>query len=203
MRPDSVSFPLSDLSAAILAGGRSTRFGTPKSLASVGTEQLIDYAVRLARAIAAEPMVIVSPLAGSVTVPVSVYYDLIQDLGPVGGIYTALTVSARPWVAVLPCDMPLLRPEVYAQLYANRSETRPVVAQSGQGLEPLVSLWPVSIQPRLAKAIRTDQLALFKLLRELDARVIHISERPDDGQQFFLNINTPEDFSVFLKIIRS
>lgn len=203
MLSDSVPFPLLDVSAAILAGGRSTRFGAPKSQASVGTGQLIDYAVRLARAIATEQLVIVNPLADSISVAPSVYIDLIPNLGPVGGIYTALTVSARPWVAVLPCDMPLLRPEVYAQLYDNRLESRPVVAQSSQGLEPLVSLWPVSIQPALAVAIRTGPLALFKLLRQLDARVINISNSLDGGRHLFLNINTPEDFAVFLKIIHS
>jgi len=87
------------LSAAIIAGGKSRRFGSPKALAVLGNSTLIDYAIHTAGAISEEIIISYGEenLFAGKTIPV--IPDAIPDCGPLGGIYTVLLHAKTPWVA--------------------------------------------------------------------------------------------------------
>lgn len=191
------------LTAAIIAGGKSRRFGSPKALAALGNINLIDYAIHTARAISEEIVISYGEdnlFAGKA---ISVVQDVIPGCGPVGGIYTVLLHAKTPWIAVLPCDLPLLNSQVYEALFAARQENCPVVALSEKGLEPLVSIWPQNLAEPLGKFIRNGKLALHKVVRELKAVEVDIpSQLPGYRTEFFLNVNREEDLDRIRKIVQ-
>ena len=181
-----------DLAAAILAGGNSTRFGRSKLEVVFRGERLLDRALKLARALSDDTILI----SGKRQLPIDnvrVYRDVIPDCGPMGGIYTALKYAERPYVAIMPVDMPLLTKSVYDELQKHIRES-PVEALSHTGLEPLVSIWPQSALAAAEEMIDRKQYKLYQLLKKLRAVQVNLPEKmPDYREEWFLNINCRED----------
>jgi molybdopterin-guanine dinucleotide biosynthesis protein A len=190
------------LTAAIIAGGKSRRFGSPKALAILGKQTLIDYAIHTARAISEEIVISYGEdnLFADKSIPV--VQDIIPDCGPLGGIYSVLLHAKTSWVAVLPCDLPLLNAQIYEALFAACQKNRPVVALSERGVEPLVSIWPQSLSKTVGKFVRSRELALHKVVHELDAVEVDIpNQLPDYRAEIFLNVNREEDLDRIRKIV--
>ncbi len=99
--------------AAILAGGRSRRMGTPKALVPFAGEPLIMRPIAAARAAGLEP-VVVAKAAFDVGVPV--WLDRFATSHPLAGLVTAL--EHGPCVAIA-CDQPFVTPELLAALAAH------------------------------------------------------------------------------------
>lgn len=185
---------LSDTSIAIIAGGKSERFGEPKDRALLNGQSLLEYALKLARTLS--PQIAVFSGRNELVLPgnISVYPDIIPDSGPLGGIFTALYYLPTPFIATLPCDMPLLTADVYHLLYANRTADRPVVALSEKGLEPLVAIWPLVAARIVLTNLMTGKLSLRKSLTEMNARHIYLPDALTNyTPDMMLNINYKKD----------
>ena len=190
------------LTAAVIAGGKSTRFGRNKLRESVGEHQLIDYPIALAKAIAKESLIIHGDEDDFADKGLRHYSDVVPACGPIGGVYTALFYSAQPWVATIPGDVPLLTPEIYEFLYEHRQKDVPVVAVSHKGLEPLVAIWPRVLVETLERMVHQRKLVLHEVITALDAVQIPLVEwMADYSPQLFLNVNTRDEFEKLVAII--
>ena len=108
-------------SAIVLAGGRSSRFGSPKLRALVDGVPLLHLAVRAVAAVADE-VVIVGPRSGGVApsdfdglpagVRVAVVLDPVEDGGPLIGLRAGLAAATGDRLVVVGGDMPRLEPAV-------------------------------------------------------------------------------------------
>lgn len=182
------------LTAAIIAGGKSRRFGSPKALALLGDATLIERALSTARAISETVLLNYGAINLFEDQAVPAVQDIIPDCGPLGGIYTVLRHAATPWVAALPCDLPFLVAEVYGLLFKARRDTRPVAAVSERGTEPLVSIWPKAICEDVEALIQKGIVAMHQALKELQAVEVNIPQQlPDYRREIFFNINRVED----------
>ncbi|HID38777.1 MAG TPA: molybdenum cofactor guanylyltransferase [Calditrichaeota bacterium] len=182
------------LSAAILGGGKSRRFGEPKAFAVYQGKKLIDYAVDLAKQIAPHVFLVNGRTVGYEEVGIPIISDLIPDLGPIGGLYTALKSSTTPYIAALPVDTPLLTVAAYRLLFQYMEKDRPVVALSDKGLEPLISIWPASMLYLVEQQIQEKNYSLRALFSQNEAVVVDFPQIMEDyNPQFFLNINYKKD----------
>ena len=181
---------LRNVTSALIAGGKSRRFGSSKLLANYNGKRLIDHALDIALTVSQDTIIIGNlddDVAGG---SVPIYKDIISGCGPLCGIYTALFHARQKYVAVLPVDMPLLSADVYRFLYPSCTEERPVVALSHKGLEPLVSIWPVSVLAEFEKAINNKEYRLYKLLQKFNAKEINLQDfMPGYKEEWFENIN--------------
>lgn len=183
-----------DASAAVIAGGKSSRFGSPKAAAILMDRQLIDYSIQAGYRISNEVFLVTAD-----TVPFNnpfapAIVDIYPDCGPMGGILTALLYATKPYVCTLPCDMPMISTEMFQVLNAHKTASRPVVARSEKGLEPLVAIWPVPAWNVLYYFIREDKNSIRHALWELEAIEVYIpGEIADYTPDLFTNINFRED----------
>ena len=125
-----------ELTAAVLAGGKSIRFGSSKLEAVFRGRRLIDTAIDTACEISSNIMIIADFANLKTQKPVSIYSDVYKNKGPLAGIHSALQHAPDSAVAVLPADMPFLTAEVYRYLLQFFTNERPVAAESDKGLEP-------------------------------------------------------------------
>jgi len=183
-----------NLTVAIIAGGKSQRFGEPKALAKFGQQTLMDFSLQLAFRLSRRVLVISGDNSYQLPPEVKVYPDLIPGRGPLGGIHTALFYSATPYLATLPCDMPLLNVRVYQMLNDYLKAGQPVVAVSEKGWEPLVALWPREALPIIEAHLLSGQLSLRSVLSDLQVVEVLLPRllTPYDPDIFF-NINTKND----------
>ena len=122
------------LLGAVLAGGRSTRFGSDKALALLDGKPLIEHAID-ALAAQVDAVIVCGREGGIPDRPA-------PDLGPLGGINAALHAAlAQGFDAVLtcPCDLPLLPPGLAGSL----------VGGGYVEAMPVIGLWPAALAPML------------------------------------------------------
>lgn len=102
------------VSAIVLAGGRSSRFGSDKLAASIDGRTLLEAAIAGVASIAGDVVVVLAPgddriVAGSA---VRIVHDPEAYGGPLVGLLAGLEVVAEPLVIVAGGDMPDLRADV-------------------------------------------------------------------------------------------
>ncbi|NOY58430.1 MAG: molybdenum cofactor guanylyltransferase [Calditrichaeota bacterium] len=191
------------MTIAIIAGGKSSRFGDSKLKALYLKRRLIDYAVDLAYSLSPHVMIV----GGTTSLPEDlrppVVHDLTTEIGPLGGIVTALTFGKTDWLAVMPCDAPQLSAKIYQALFDHVDRDVPVVAISKSGMEPLVSLWPRSVLPILKQTIAGCNYALRPLLRRLNATMCDVTKIAGYSENWFVNINCQHDLQLLEAAISS
>ena len=136
--------------------------------------------------------------------------DITKDYpGPLSGILTVMNwLEQRQLesqdVITVPCDMPLLPPDLVARLYAARNTSRNgaqriVAAKDGQRLQPLCLLLPMSAKPRLQEFLDTGHRKVTHWVEFSNALIADFS---DVGERF-MNINTPADLHSLNTAINS
>ena len=153
------------LTGILLAGGASSRFGSPKALAEYEGETLADRAWRLLGD-ACDEQLVVGP--GGLTDP---------GTGPVAAIAAGLIAATHDLAVVIPVDMPLLTVDALRALADACRDA--AVAQNG----PL----PCAVARDALPAFETGERRLRTVLEGLDTA--HLELDPD----LLANVNEPAD----------
>jgi molybdopterin-guanine dinucleotide biosynthesis protein A len=105
--------PLPAVSAIVLAGGRSARFGRDKLAEAIDGRPLLHLAVEAVAAVATETIVIAPPgVVPALPEGVRLAHDEEPFEGPLAGCLTGLLAAREPLVIVAGGDMPSLEPAV-------------------------------------------------------------------------------------------
>lgn len=128
--------------------------------------------------------------------------DLQNDIGPLGGITTALRHIRTDWLLVLAVDMPAITAEFLRPLLADavaggRGIVPFAVRADGsasteeQKCEPLAAVYPRAVMDLAEAQLRAGRLKLADLVRSaVDAGLVSLRPAP---VAFFENWNTPGD----------
>lgn len=191
-----------ELTVAILAGGKSTRFGSPKELAKIRNKTLLQCSLSNAKSISDQIIVISGTKSIDLKNQVLLYYDLFPGYGPLSGVITSLYYAKTDYVAIMACDMPFLEPEVYELLLAITQQGRPSVALVSGTLQPLVSIWQKLLLSKLEKFIPERISCLKTILMLLDANKVDLTDYVEKrNRNMFLNINHKKDLEQVNKHI--
>jgi molybdopterin-guanine dinucleotide biosynthesis protein A len=169
------------LLGAVLAGGRSSRFGSDKALALWNGRSLLDHAVG-SLGCHVDAVVVcgrqVEGLAGLADRPA-------PDMGPLGGLNAALHHAGQvgfDGVLTTGCDMP-----VYPD------ELPPLLVGTGAAIlkgQPLMGFWPASLASLLdAHLAEENNRSIHGWLERIGTRIV---EQPG---LVLPNINRPEDLA--------
>ena len=173
------------LSAAVLAGGVSSRLGFPKALLRLGTGRtLIEDTVRKLSRLGDDVIVVanepVFDVFGARRVP-----DLVPGAASLGGIYTAISAARHDRVVVVGCDMPFLSVELLASLVAMEGEA--IVPRIDGYPEPLHAVYAKACLRAIEPRVRAGQLKIAGFFPEVRVRFV-------DGldPRSFRNVNTAD-----------
>lgn len=192
---------MTDATAIVLAGGKSSRMGTPKALLPFDNEPLILHVVGTLRRLFAEVVVVAAPGQELPAMPVTLVRDDVAHQGPVGGICYGLRAAAGDICFVTSCDSAFLNPSLIGHL-VSRMPQHDVVVPHWQGrFQPLHAVYRRSVLPLLEEQLTRGELRpifLFEKVRTLRMDEDEIRRVDPDGWSFF-NMNTPEDYAGALK----
>jgi molybdenum cofactor guanylyltransferase len=186
--------------AIILAGGRSSRMGTPKALLRFGDEPLIVHIVRTLRPLFDEVVVVAAPGQELPSMPVTVVRDDVAYQGPVGGIYYGLKAAGEAFGFVTSCDSAFLSTALISHLWSLRADYDVVVPHWEGRFQPLLAVYRATVLPVLERQLANGELRPVYLLDKVRTRRVdedEIRRFDPDGSSFF-NMNRPEDYEEAL-----
>jgi molybdopterin-guanine dinucleotide biosynthesis protein A len=189
---------------AILAGGRNSRYGSHKALATVAGQPIIELVQSALREVTPDLILIANELDRYASVGLPLRPDAIPDLGALGGIYSALLWAreeGRPGALTVACDMPFLDPRLLRLLVqplaAEAAEVDIVVPESGgrRGVEPLCAYYAVTCIPAIEAELAQGAGRVIGFYDELRVRRVPLDQvrAIGDPEVLFLNVNTPAE----------
>ncbi|MDQ6759890.1 MAG: molybdenum cofactor guanylyltransferase [Acidobacteriota bacterium] len=178
----------------VLTGGRSSRMGQDKALLPYLSGTLVQHVARQVSEVAGAVSLVGSlEIYGRFGYPV--HADRVPGKGPLGGIYTALSLRQAEWNLILACDLPHLRPhdlrEILEAAHSAQSGVDCVIARDDSGrLQPLCSAYHVRCLPKLEEAVAQNRLKLTDMLESLGCVIVSGLD-----PKVFFNVNTPADWA--------
>jgi molybdopterin-guanine dinucleotide biosynthesis protein A len=137
------------LTGVLLVGGASTRFGSPKALATFRGETLAARGRRLLEEACDEVLVVGKYVDG---LPFDVLDDGADGRAPVHGLIAGLRHAAHDVTVALPVDVPLVTPGALRALGEAAAVPRATI--------PLPGAYPRSLLPLLEERVRAGELSL-------------------------------------------
>lgn len=197
---------MNEIEGFILAGGASSRMGSDKAFLRLGGKTFIKRAATALQLISQHQSVIGDVLPDDLFLPV------MPDIYQIGetekrasiiGLHSALTYSKKHWTAILACDLPFVTNELMKRLAKvgeinsqNNFDAIAPVQPDGR-IQPLCAIYKREIcLPIIEKMLAAGNFRLQEIFTRVNSRLIDFSEIADlpDAENFFFNVNTPEDF---------
>jgi molybdopterin-guanine dinucleotide biosynthesis protein A len=194
------------VSAILLAGGRSSRFGSSKAFVQVGGVSLLQWMVNLLASVCDEVIVVGAhgrPLPDAASVkPLRLVYDEVPEAGPMGGLHAGFQAARHELILTAPVDAPglqtVLLDWLLHQIWDEDEAVVPVVAGRAQVLQ---AVYRRSAALHASdELLQEDRLRVLDLVEALNARFV---EEPqirvhDPGLLSFSPANTPEEMAALL-----
>ncbi len=192
-------------SAALIAGGKSSRMGRDKAALLVDGQPLWRRQLAVLTATGASEVFISGqddgPWACGVgqaprlSIAPPVIPDEAPDCGPLGGLLAALRHCASPWLLVLAVDMPKMTPAFLRQLAEEAERSQRGIVPTLRGFpEPLAAIYPKTALPFAEAALHGGQFKLEPFIRALEAAgLVRLRRVPAEEAGLFTNWNTPGD----------
>jgi molybdopterin-guanine dinucleotide biosynthesis protein A len=172
----------------ILAGGRSSRFGSNKALAELHGKKLIEHVISVMRAVFDEVVIVTNQPEQYKEFGCKVLKDIIPDLGPVGGIATAFKYTDKSAIFVTACDMPFISADAINNILSQAESYSAVVARSQNGMEPLFALYKKDTLKHFEEGFKKDDRSVLSILKQIK-QISFV----DIGCKVVTNINTIND----------
>jgi molybdopterin-guanine dinucleotide biosynthesis protein A len=204
-------------SAAILAGGKATRFGgRDKSALIVGGRSIFErQLVELSRV--TDDLMIVTAgregLAEGEGPPafdgaqarkggphsnIRFLHDRVPGCGPLGGLDAALAAARDDVVMAIAADMPFVTTALFEYLLTLAHDADAVVPRTERGYHPLCAVYTRACQAAVARQLEARQLRMIDLLERVRVRTVGPDELDalGDRHRLLTNVNTPAEYDA-------
>jgi len=191
--------PQPRVAGLVLAGGRSSRFGGEKAVATLCGRPLLDWCARSLAGAGASVAVNARPGSETETLARVMGFPVLHDdpalpAGPLTGVTEGLAWAAAQGfdrLVTLPCDTPLVRADHVAALIAGLGEARAAYAVTDEGPQGLCAAWRVEVATALLTHLAAGQHPSVQgLLEEIGARQVRFADPVTFG-----NINRRDDLA--------
>ena len=167
--------------------------GKDKALLEVNGKKLVQRVHEKVKNLFAETIVIANKPDALTFLDIPVFPDLIANLGPLGGIYTALKHSSFPQCLVIACDLPFI-PEGLIRSLCDDAEDHDILSiDFGRGVEPLCAVYHQDCIKMIENQIESKNYKVSDLFDHVTVKIQHVPKGHSDSFYGFFNINTPED----------
>ena len=181
-------------SAAVLAGGLSSRMGRDKAALAFGGGTLLTHQAEKLKRLGTDDLMISGwrePVPDARLIP-----DETPHRGPLGGVQACLKAARYDAVLFLSVDVPFVPAWALRRLLDCHTGGATVLT-AGEKREPLIAVYDQSVLPAVEAALASDRRSMRGLLA-----CVPVREVPYTGEAaLLLNCNTPEDYREMLQRI--
>lgn len=192
------SIPL--LQGLVLSGGLSTRMQKDKGSLEYHGKSQREYVYEMLSKYCKSTFISCNREQASTLSEFEIIEDSFLNLGPVGGILSALQSNPNvAWLTVA-CDLPYLSDKTIEYLVAHRNPSKMTTAfadPKGEFPEPLITIWEPKSYSILLQFLGQGYSCPRKALINSD---IELLQAPDESE--FQNVNRPEEYQAALQELK-
>ena len=189
----------------ILAGGKSSRFGSNKSLSNLSNSKLIEHVINKINKHFTEILIISNDSKLILDYPnIKIIKDCKEGyLGPLVGVLSAMKYANQNnkynWVITFPCDTPFFDETIIEKLIQKTSSKNKKIflIKEKKQRHNIFGIWSTSLEKTLEQDLNNN-------FRKVDLWAYKIGctyiEKDIKKENEFLNINTKEDLELAERI---
>lgn len=191
-----------NITGVILAGGKSTRYnGIAKAFLKINQQTFYSNTVQILDAIFEKTIVVTNRPEDFPQDRVPKHKDLIKDIGPLGGIYTALSKSERAEaIFVIAADMPFINKFIIRDMIKAFNCDKPdiLIPKIENNIEPLMAIYSIHILEKLNNYLNTTtNFSIRSFLDKVNTQFFELDNSKTNRKSFY-NINSQEDYEKYI-----
>ena len=188
-----------EVTAIILAGGKSRRMGLNKAFLKYGSTTFIEHQVMMLRKIFDEIILSANDANAYTRLKLPIVSDIIPEKGPLSGICAGLSRAKSSHAFVIACDMPFINEKLILYLKSQINGYDVVVPQTSRGLEPMHAFYSRNCIQPMHRCLEEGRLRIVDLFSEVKVKIVGEKEFAglDESLQSLINLNTPEEYKKY------
>jgi len=183
---------------AVLAGGKSQRFGEDKSQVKLEGKLLIDYILSEILLEFREILIVSNnKIDFKNSEKISIIEDFKKGLGPLGGVLSAMKWVKEnnkdyKWISTFPADTPFFKKEILQNFYKEIEieKSRLFFIKSNKTRHNIFGLWSIDLLEKLEEDLNKGDRKVELWANSVGVKVIDMDFKNIDP---FFNINTKQD----------
>ena len=192
----------------VLAGGKSQRFGEDKSQVKLHGKILIDYILSEIIDQFEEILIVTNnEIKFKFSKKISITKDLIEGVGPLGGILTAMKWIKKnnknyKWISTFPSDTPFFTKNELQIFYKkiDIQKSKLFFIKNKQTRHNIFGLWSMDLMEKLDNDLKQGERKVEVWADTAGVEIINIEYEKKDP---FFNINTKEDLEKAYKMLEN
>ncbi|MBL6663341.1 MAG: molybdenum cofactor guanylyltransferase [Flavobacteriales bacterium] len=183
-----------ELTAYVLAGGKSSRMGQDKGLLFLNGTPMVKYVLNALKN-HAQSIVILANNDSYNHFGHPVFKDEVKNSGPLSGLCKGLSISKTDWNIFLSCDNPHIHSDFISFLISKKEGYQAVVPYYKNKSYPLTAVYHTSCFEVFNNQLKNKKLKVKEALSLIKVKLIDVhNDYPLFNEKLLTNINTPEDF---------
>lgn len=182
-----------DISGIILCGGLSSRMGEDKGLVSYQGLALIEYSISVLIELTDQIFLsTANPVYQKFGYPL--IPDIVESIGPMGGVFSCMSALKVPDYFVLSCDIPHVTADLAKRLlsFANSYDVSVPVTEDNK-IHPLFGYYSNRVLPYMKTQIDNKNFRMIDLLKKVKTNYLSISQNRSLSSDMLKNINSRKD----------
>ena len=185
--------PKSQVTGIILAGGKSTRFGSDKALFEYKGKKLVEYSIETIKTLSDTILLSTNSPEKFDFTGLQTVTDIYPVCGPVAGIHACLQQSKTEHNLIIGCDLPWLDPRLFRLLLEKNPGFQVVIPSHNGHYETMASYYHKSCAGHLEQALQNKQYKVLDAIASLKTLYAEIQNEEFYSERLFSNINYLRD----------
>ena len=188
--------------AAILAGGKSSRMGFDKQLLMEDDRRILETVIETLKQEFPDILIVTAKPQLYEGMAVRLCSDAYPGKGPLAGVHAALCNARSQYVYLLACDMPVVNLPFIRHMKAKLLETGMDICASryNDRMEPFNTFYSRALLGEVIHRLETGNSSLFRFIHASRACVLSQEDAAcfDKELRMFTNINTRTEYQKYL-----
>jgi len=188
--------------AAILAGGKSSRMGFDKQLLMEDDRRILETVIEILKQEFSDILIVTAKPQLYDGMGVRLCSDAYPGRGPLAGVHAALRNTRSQYVYLLACDMPVVNLPFIRHMKEKLLETRMDICASryNDRMEPFNTFYSRALLGEVVHRLETGNSSLFRFIHASRTCVLSQEDAAcfDKELRMFTNINTRSEYEKYL-----
>lgn len=184
---------ISNATAVILCGGKSSRMGFDKALLKIHDGYLLEELAQELKKLFSNVILITDRKKKLESMDKLRGFRILEDLypecGPLGAITTGFLETSDPYIFALACDIPKANISLIKSMYSQIEQNQILLLESQGKIEPLFSFYHRSVLPVFREQLEDGD---YKIRKNFDKFTVS-TYSVRDPESVLYNLNTPDD----------